>query len=94
MMLWARHSSKYLSHFFFFEEIEKIDLPCWFTRPAFIVYDGKINPVEHVSRYNQSMAIYSKKKALMCKLFPSSLGLIAIRWFNGLERGLSVDMIS
>lgn len=23
----------------------------------------------------------------MCKIFPSSLGLIAMRWFNGLEKG-------
>ena len=23
----------------------------------------------------------------MCKIFPSSLGLIAMRWFDGLEKG-------
>ena len=31
------------------------------------------------------MAIYSKDKALMCKVFPSSLGPMAMRWFNGLR---------
>lgn len=71
----------------FSEEIEKTDLPNRFTRPTFTIYDGKIDLVEHVSHYNQSMVIYSKNEALMCKIFPSSLGPIAMRWFNGLEKG-------
>ena len=33
------------------------------------------------------MAVHSKSEALMCKLFPSSLGLVAMRWFNGLKEG-------
>ncbi|XP_065619080.1 uncharacterized protein LOC136063100 [Quercus suber] len=31
------------------------------------------------------MAIYSKDEALMCKVFPSSLGPIAMRWFDDLK---------
>ncbi|XP_050280842.1 uncharacterized protein LOC126721817 [Quercus robur] len=31
------------------------------------------------------MAIYSRDEALMCKVFPSSLGPTAMRWFNGLR---------
>ena len=31
------------------------------------------------------MAVHSKDKALMCKIFPSSLGPMAMRWFNGLK---------
>ena len=30
------------------------------------------------------MLIYSRDEALMCKVFPSSLGPVAMRWFNGL----------
>ncbi|XP_050278149.1 uncharacterized protein LOC126719661 [Quercus robur] len=30
------------------------------------------------------MAIYSRDEALMCKVFPSNLGPVAMRWFNGL----------
>ena len=30
------------------------------------------------------MAIYSRDEALMCKVFPSSLGPMAMRWFNSL----------
>ncbi|XP_065623497.1 uncharacterized protein LOC136064945 [Quercus suber] len=31
------------------------------------------------------MAIHSKNEALMCKVFPSSLGFVVMRWFNGLK---------
>ncbi|XP_065638386.1 uncharacterized protein LOC136071260 [Quercus suber] len=31
------------------------------------------------------MAVYSKNEALMCKVFPSSLEPIAMRWFDGLR---------
>ena len=41
--------------------------------------------MEHVSHFNQTMAIHSRNKALMCKVFPSILRLVAMRWFNGLE---------
>ena len=58
-----------------------------FTRPPFNSYDGKTDPVEHVSHYIQMMSLYSRDDALMCKVFPSSLKLIALRWFNGLRKG-------
>ena len=31
------------------------------------------------------MAVYSKDETLMCKVFPSGLGLMAMRWFDGLR---------
>ena len=43
-----------------------------------------MDPVEHVSHFNQRMAFHSKNETLMCKVFPSSLGLVAMRWFNGM----------
>ena len=41
--------------------------------------------MEHVSHFNQKMVVHSKDEALICKLFPSSLGPMAMRWFNGLK---------
>ena len=35
-------------------------------------------------------SVYSKDEALMCKIFPLSLGPMAMRWFNGL-RANSID---
>ena len=49
-----------------------------------------MEPVEHMSQFNQMMEIHSKNEALMCKVFPSSLRLVAMRWFNGLKAD-SVD---
>ena len=33
------------------------------------------------------MAVYSKDETLMCKVFPSSLGPVVMRWFDGLGMG-------
>ena len=51
----------------------------------FTIYNGRINPVEHVIHFSQKMAVHSKNEALMCKIFPSNLGPMAMRWFNGLR---------
>ena len=54
------------------------------------MYNGRTNPVEHVSHFNQRMVVQSKNESLMCKVFPSSLGPVVIRWFDGLGAG-SID---
>jgi len=46
--------------------------------------------MEHVSQFNQRIVVHSRNEALMCKVFPSSLGPMAIRWFNGLKKN-SID---
>ena len=51
------------------------------------MYNGKTDPVEHVSHFNQRMTVHSNNETLMCKVFSSSLGLVAMRWFDGLQEG-------
>ena len=51
------------------------------------MYNGRIDPMEHVSHFNQRMFVHSKNETLMCKLFLSNLGLVAMRWFDGLKEG-------
>ncbi|XP_050259060.1 uncharacterized protein LOC126704065 [Quercus robur] len=68
----------------FTRNIEDASLPRRFHQPIFTIYNGRTDPVEHVSHFSQRMAIHSKDEALMCKVFPSSLGPVAMRWFNGL----------
>ena len=36
------------------------------------------------------MVVHSKDESLMCKIFPSSMALMAMRWFNGLKAN-SID---
>ena len=43
--------------------------------------------MEHVSHFNQRMVVHSRNEALMCKVSSSSLGPVAMRWFNGLDDG-------
>ena len=74
----------------FTRNIEGASLPRQFHQPTFSLYNGRTDPVEHVSHFSQKMAIHSKNKALMCKIFPSSLGSMAMRWFNGLKAN-SID---
>lgn len=65
--------------------IEGVRLPQHFHQPTFTIYNGQTDHVEHVSYFNQRMVVYSKNEALMCKVFPSSLGPIVMRWFDGLR---------
>ncbi|XP_030924610.1 uncharacterized protein LOC115951572 [Quercus lobata] len=48
------------------------------------MYNGRTDLVKHISHFNQRMTVHSKNEALICKVFPSSLGLVAMRWFDGL----------
>ena len=70
--------------------IEGGKLPQRFTQPTFTMYNGRTDPMEHVSHFNQRMVVHSRNEALMCKVFPSSLGPVAMRWFDGLGAG-SID---
>ena len=68
----------------FTHRIEGGKLSRRFTQLAFTMYNGRTDPVEHVSHFNQRMVVHSKNETLMCKVFPSSLGPVAMRWFDGL----------
>ena len=65
--------------------IEKAKLPRRFHQPTFIMYNGRTDPVEHVSQFKQKMTVHAQDEALMCRVFPSSLGPMAMRWFDGLR---------
>ena len=66
-------------------KIEEVILSRCFHQPTFTIYNSRMDPVEHVSHFNQKMVVHSKDEALMYKMFPFSLGLVAMRWFDGLN---------
>ena len=68
----------------FMHKIEERMLPQRFTQPTFTVYNGRTDLMEHVSHFNERMDALSTNEALMCKVFPSNLGPMAMRWFDGL----------
>ena len=69
----------------FTRKIEAAILPQWFHQPTFTIYNGQMDPVEHVSHFNQRIIVHSKDETLMCKVFPSSLGPVVMKWFDGLR---------
>jgi hypothetical protein len=71
----------------FSAEIERAKFPARFVPPNLAVYNRKGDPVGHLSRYRQSMALHTSNDALMCRIFPSSLGEVGLRWFDRLDHG-------
>ena len=49
----------------FTRRIEGAKLPRCFHQPTFLLYNGWSDPVEHVSQFNQTMAIHSKGRGLV-----------------------------
>jgi hypothetical protein len=49
------------------------------------MYDGRADPVGHISHFRQSMTLHLNNDALMYCMLPSSLGPVSLRWFNRLE---------
>ena len=69
----------------FTQGIEKAKLPRRFHQPMFAMYNGRTDPVEHVSQFKQKMAIHSQEETLLCEVFSSSLGPMPMRWFDRLR---------
>ena len=65
--------------------LEKEKLLRRFHQPTFTMYNGHPDLMEHVSQFKQKMAVHSQDKALLCRVFPSSLGPMPMRWFDGLR---------
>ena len=65
--------------------IEKAKFPRRFHQPMFTMYNRRTDPVEHVSQYKQKMVVHSQDEALLCRVFPSSLGPMPMKWFDGLR---------
>ncbi|GMP29343.1 hypothetical protein CsSME_00004490 [Camellia sinensis var. sinensis] len=68
-------------------EIETTPLSAGFHQPKFTLYDGKIDPYMHVSHFRQVIAGHRRNDALMCLIFPSSLGVLGLKWFERLSEG-------
>lgn len=62
----------------FIRRINKARLPHRFSQPTFTIYNGRFDPIEHASHFNQRMIVHSSNEALMCKVFPSNLGPVAM----------------
>lgn len=55
--------------------------------PKFNIYNGRTDPVDLVRYYQQVMVYWISDNAVMCRMFPTGLGDIALRWFTRLSPG-------
>jgi hypothetical protein len=76
-----------ISHSPFSSRIERAKLLARIAPLNMVTYNGKTDPVAHLSHYRRSMALHNGNDILMCRIFPSSLGDVALRWFDRLEHG-------
>ena len=53
----------------FMRNIEGASLPRRFHQPTFTLYNGRTDPVEHVSHFSQKMTVHYRDEALMCISF-------------------------
>jgi hypothetical protein len=77
-----------ISHSPFSKEIKRAHQPGKFSPPNYVMYDGRTDPIGYISHFRQSMALHLGNDALMCRMFPSSLGPMSLRWFNHLQHSL------
>ncbi|PSS08152.1 Topoisomerase [Actinidia chinensis var. chinensis] len=74
-------------HTSFSRQIKGLDPLEKFTPPRFVLYDGKSDPRSHVSHVRQMVALKNHMDVLMCRVFPSSLGNLELKWFDKLPPG-------
>ncbi|GFS35507.1 hypothetical protein Acr_00g0040260 [Actinidia rufa] len=55
-----------------------------YTAEVYLIYDGKTDPRSHVSHVRKMMALWNHMDALMCRVFPSSLGDLGLKWSDKL----------
>ena len=64
------------------------ELLCGFFIPTFTMFDGSIDPYDHMLHYNKAMTLNSGNDLLLCKVFQASLHGPVLSWFHKLPQSL------
>lgn len=67
-------------------EIWAAPVPENFKPPHLSTFDGKSDPMEHVTAFNTCMAVVGAPDSLKCKLLADTLSEAALRWYMNLPR--------
>lgn len=68
----------------FTHRIQDTPPPKKFGQQKFNIYNGSLDPADHVRHYKQVRAYWRNEKTLMCRMFLASLGNTTLRWFDKL----------
>ena len=75
----------------FTDDIAMVEIPKRFTIPHMKIYDGSVDPEEHIAQYKQRMFTVpisrDYREPCMCKGFGSTLTVPALQWFVSLKNG-------
>ena len=63
------------------QHILDYELPRGFVISAFTMFDGSIDPYDHILHYNRAMTLNVGNDRLLCKVFPTSFRGPALAWF-------------
>ena len=66
------------------DHIMKAQPPKGFVLPKIDLYNGKTDPIEHLSHYRHVMALHSHSDAIMYRAFSNTLSDSALSWFEKL----------
>ena len=55
-----------------------------FVVPSFKQFDGKSDHVDHIFNFKQKMVLETRNKAILCKVFSTTLVGPALAWFRQL----------
>jgi hypothetical protein len=67
-------------------EIWDAPVPENFKPPHLSVFDGKSDPMEHITAFNTRMAVVGAPDSLKCKLLAGTFSDAALRWYMNLPR--------
>lgn len=67
-------------------EIWDAPVPENFKPPHLSVFDGKSDPMEHITTFNTRMAVVGAPDSLKCKLLTGTFSDAALRWYMNLPR--------
>ncbi|XP_038693764.1 uncharacterized protein LOC119991491 [Tripterygium wilfordii] len=68
----------------FTRDIRKREVPRRLVMPTFEQFNGRTDPVAHLDQFMRKMILWEGDEPILCKVFPSSLGTMASRWFHQL----------
>jgi len=68
-------------------------LPPNWKNPSLELYNGSIDPDEHLDMYVTQVGLYNSNDAIFCWVFPTSLKDVALSWFTRLLSN-SIDKFS
>ncbi|GMN66218.1 hypothetical protein TIFTF001_035276 [Ficus carica] len=63
----------------------EVPLPDKFTAPQFILYEGRIDPDDHLELYIGHMVFHGYPEEIMCRAFRNTLSEAARQWFMKLQ---------